>query len=244
MMGAKLRARLAAGEAVTMLTPHHLSSGLAVRLVELGADAIFLDCEHGTWGFEDIRVTAQAIRGAGGAGVVRPRSHERPLLIRYLNAGADGLMVPMVDTADQARAIVDAVRYALPTSHQERLVVAMIEAVRAIDDLEAMLAVDGIDVFFVGPGDLSQDMGYPPAPPFGEPRPAPVIAKVGEAVAKIRAAGRVAGTLATVEEMPHWLERGVQYLYVHSDPFLRRGMERVTGILTEGRNHAHPFTAS
>jgi 2-keto-3-deoxy-L-rhamnonate aldolase RhmA len=218
MMGAKLRARLAAGEAVTMLNTHHLSSGLAVRLVELGADAIFLDCEHGTWGFEDIRVTAQAIRGAGGAGIVRPQSHERPLLIRYLNAGADGLMVPMVDTADQARAIVDAVRYALPSGHEKRLVVAMIETARGIDDLEAMLEVDGIDVFFVGPGDLSQDMGHPPAPPFGEPRPAAVVAKVGEAVAKIRAAGRVAGSLVTLDEMPYWQERGVQYFYVHSAP--------------------------
>jgi hypothetical protein len=66
MNGAKLRERLAKGEAVTMLTPHHASSGLAVRLVELGADAIFVDCEHGTWSFEDVRVTAQAIRGAGG----------------------------------------------------------------------------------------------------------------------------------------------------------------------------------
>ncbi len=82
MMGAKLRSRLAAGEAVTMFNTHHLSSGLAVRLVELGADAIFLDCEHGTWGFEDIRITSQAIRGAGGAGIVRPQSHERPLYQR------------------------------------------------------------------------------------------------------------------------------------------------------------------
>jgi 4-hydroxy-2-oxoheptanedioate aldolase len=231
MMGAKLRARLAAGEAVTMLNTHHLSSGLAVRLVELGADAIFLDCEHGTWGFEDIRVTAQAIRGAGGAGIVRPQSHERPLLIRYLNAGADGLMVPMVDTANQARAIVDAVRYALPSDHEKRLVVAMIETARAVDDLEAMLAVDGIDVFFIGPGDLSQDMGFPPAPAFGEPRPASVTAKVGEAVSKIRAAGRVAGTLVTLDEMPYWKERGVRYFYVHSDPFLRLGMDRMKAIL-------------
>ncbi len=124
------------------------------------------------------------------------------LLIRYLNAGADGLMVPMVDTADQARAIVDAVRYALPSNHEKRIVIAMIETVGAIDDLEAMLEVDGIDVFFIGPGDLSQDMGYAPAPAFGEPRPQPVMAKVGEGVSKILAAGRLAGTLVTADECP------------------------------------------
>jgi 4-hydroxy-2-oxoheptanedioate aldolase len=231
MNGAKLRARLAAGEAISMFTPHHTSSGLSARLVELGADAVFLDCEHGTWSFEDVRATGQVVRSVGGAAIVRPHSHERPLIIRYLNAGADGIMVPMVGNAEEARAIVDAVRYALPSDYEKRLVVAMIETVDAIDVLDEMLTVEGIDVFFIGPGDLSQDMGYPPAPPFGEPRPDVVMEKVAIAVDKIRAAGKIAGTLATLDEMPHWRERGVQFFYVHSDPFLRRGLAAVKKAL-------------
>ncbi|MGK9041220.1 2,4-dihydroxyhept-2-ene-1,7-dioic acid aldolase [Rhizobium sp. SA279] len=231
MNGAKLRARLAAGEAISMFTPHHTSSGLSARLVELGADAIFLDCEHGTWSFEDVRATGQVVRSAGGAAIVRPHSHERPLIIRYLNAGADGIMVPMVGNAEEARAIVDAVRYALPSDYEKRLVIAMLETVDAIDVLGEMLTVEGIDVFFIGPGDLSQDMGYPPAPPFGEPRPDVVMEKVAIAVDKIRAAGKIAGTLATLDEMPHWRERGVQFFYVHSDPFLRRGIAAVKKAL-------------
>jgi len=231
MIGAKLRARLQDGDSITMFNPHHVSPGLSVRLVELGADSIFIDCEHGTWSFEDVRVTGQVVRGAGGAAIVRPHSHERSILIRYLNAGADGIMVPMVDTADQARAVVDAVRYALPSDHEKRLVVSMIETLEAIENLDEMLTVDGIDVFFIGPGDLSQDMGYPPAPPFGEPRPKDVVEKVAYAVHKIRAAGKIAGTLVTADEMPHWLEMGVRYFYVHSDPFLRIGMNGVQPIL-------------
>jgi 4-hydroxy-2-oxoheptanedioate aldolase len=231
MNGAKLRERLAKGEAVTMLTPHHSSSGLAVRLVELGADAIFVDCEHGTWSFEDVRITAQAIRGAGGAAIVRPHSHERSILIRYLNAGADGLMVPMVDSADQARAIVDAVRYACPADHEKRLVIAMIETPQAIDNIDELVAVDGIDVFFIGPGDLSQNMGYPPAPPFGQPRPQAVTERVSFAVKKIGAAGKVAGTLVTANELPSWLEHGVKYFYIHSDPFLRIGLAGIKKVL-------------
>lgn len=231
MNGAKLRARLQAGESITMFTPHHASSGLAARLVELGADAIFVDCEHGTWSFEDVRTTSQIVRSVGGAAIVRPHSHERPVIIRYLNAGADGIMVPMVDTAEQARAIVDAVRYALPSDHEKRLVVSMIETLEAIDNLDAMLAVDGIDVFFIGPGDLSQNMGFPPAPRFGEPRPAEVMEKVAYAVEKIRGTGRIAGTLATAEELPHWLKRGVQFFYIHSDPFLRRGLAGIQAAL-------------
>jgi 2-keto-3-deoxy-L-rhamnonate aldolase RhmA len=231
MNGAKLRARLKAGESITMFNPHHVAPGLAVRLVELGADSIFVDCEHGTWSFEDVRITAQVVRGAGGAAIVRPHSHERPILIRYLNAGADGLMVPMVGTADQARAVVDAVRYALPGDHEKRLVVSMIETREAIDNLDEMLKVDGIDVYFIGPGDLSQDMGHPPAPPFGEERPKDVVERVAHAVRKIREAGKVAGTLVTADEMPGWLEKGVQYFYVHSDPFLRLGMNGIKSIL-------------
>jgi 4-hydroxy-2-oxoheptanedioate aldolase len=231
MNGAKLRARLAAGDAISMLTPHHTSSGLSARLVELGADAVFVDCEHGTWSFEDVRATGQVVRSVGGAAIVRPHSHERPIIIRYLNAGADGIMVPMIGNADEARAIVDAVRYALPSDYEKRLVIAMIETVDAIDTLEEMLTVEGIDVFFIGPGDLSQDMGYPPAPPFGEPRPDVVIDKVAVAVDKIRAAGKVAGTLATLEEIPHWRDRGVQFFYIHTDPFLRRGIAGIKQTL-------------
>jgi 4-hydroxy-2-oxoheptanedioate aldolase len=231
MNGANLRERLLKGDALAMLTPHHASSGLSVRLVELGADAIFLDCEHGTWSFEDIRLTAQGIRGAGGAAIVRPHSHERPILIRYLNAGADGLMVPMVDTADQGRAIVDAVRYACPADYDKRLIIAMIETPRAINNLDGLLAVDGLDIFFIGPGDLSQNMGYPPAPPFGKPRPPAVTERVQLAVTKIRAAGKIAGTLVTLDELPFWRERGVQYFYMHSDPFLRLGLASVTKAL-------------
>jgi 2-keto-3-deoxy-L-rhamnonate aldolase RhmA len=231
MNGAKLRERLARGEAVTMFNTHHMSSGLAVRLVELGGDSVFVDCEHGTWSFEDVRVVSHAVRAAGGAAIVRPQSHERPLMIRYLNAGADGLMVPMVETADQARAIVDAVRYACPADHEKRLVIVMIETPAAIGNLDTLLKVDGVDVFFIGPGDLSQNMGYPPAPPFGEPRPQAVIDKVGEAVDAIRAAGKIAGTLVTTDELPFWRGHGVQFFYMHSDPFLRLGLHQVRQLL-------------
>ena len=94
---------------------------------------------------------AQVVRGAGGAAIVRPHSHERPVLIRYLNAGADGIMVPMVDTADQARASRRCGALRLPSDHEKRLVVSMVETLDAIENLDEMLTVEGIDVFFIGP---------------------------------------------------------------------------------------------
>lgn len=227
MIGHTLRARLQNGERLLMVNPHHVSSGLVARLCELGADTVFLDCEHGSAGFEDVRAMAAAAGGAGGGAIVRPQSHDRSLMIRYLNCGADGLMVPMVETADQARAIVETVRYACPADHEKRLVICMVETLEAIANLDAILAVDGVDLVFIGPGDLSQSMGYLPSVPLGQERPQPVQDAVAAAVAKIRAAGKIAGTLVFEHEMERWVAAGVQFFYIHSDPFLRTGLDRM-----------------
>lgn len=224
MIGDKLRSRLANGERLLMANPHHVSSGLVARLCELGADTVFLDGEHGSASYEDVRVMAVAARSAGGGAIVRPDSHQRSTMIRYLNCGADGLMVPMVETAEQAAAIVETVRYACPADHEKRLVICMIETLTAIANLDAICAVEGIDVLFIGPGDLSQSMGYLPSVPYGEERPQPVQDAVAGAVAKIRAAGKIAGTLVFKHEMARWVEAGVQFFYIHSDPFLREGL--------------------
>ena len=230
MNGHILRRRLLAGERLLMVNAHHVSSGLAARLCELGADAVFLDCEHGSASYEDVRMMAAAARGAGGCAIVRPDSHVRPTMIRYLNNGADGLMVPMVETAAQAQAIVETVRYACPADYEQRLVICMVETLEAIANLDAILAVDGVDVVFIGPGDLSQSMGYMPSVPLGEERPKAVQDAVAAAVAKIRAAGKVAGTLVFEHEMERWVKAGVQFFYIHSDPFLRTGLARMRAL--------------
>ena len=227
MIGDTLRRRLQNGERLLMVNPHHVSSGLVARLCELGADTVFLDCEHGSAGYEDVRAMAAAARGAGGGAIVRPDSHNRSTMIRYLNCGADGLMVPMVETADQARAIVETIRYACPADHEKRLVICMIETLEAIANLDEILAVDGVDLLFIGPGDLSQSMGYLPSVPLGQERPQPVQDAVAGAVAKIRAAGKIAGTLVFEHEMERWVKAGVQLFYIHSDPFLREGLAKM-----------------
>lgn len=231
MNGARLRARLKAGETLSMYNTHHVSSGLGQRMIEHGADALFLDCEHGMWSHDDIRSHALAARAAGGAGIVRPHSHERPVMIRYLNAGADGLMVPMVNTADETAAIVEAVRYALPTGHQDRLVICMIETPEAIANLDEMLKVDGVDVFFVGPSDLSQNMGHPPGLAADQPRPREVIEAIEDVFARTRAAGKATGTLVREIDIGHFTRKGAQFLYIHSDPFLQTGIARMKTLI-------------
>jgi 4-hydroxy-2-oxoheptanedioate aldolase len=230
MIGIDLRKRLADGDHLLMVNPNHVSSGLAGRLPEVGADLIFIDCEHGTAGFDEAREMARAARSSGGGAIVRPDSHQRSLITRYFNAGVDGVMVPLVNTAEQARAIVSIVRYACPSDYEKKLVVAMVETVEAIGNLDEILKVEGIDVFFVGPGDLSQSMGYMPSVPRGQSRPREVLDLVETTLTRIRAAGKVAGTLVIEEDIAHWSRFGAQLLYCHVDPFLRDKVETMHSL--------------
>src|SRR5882672_11193432 len=239
MIGAKLRQRLAAGEHILMINPNHVSSGLAGRLPEVGADLIFIDCEHGTASLDEAREMARAARSGGGGAILRPDSHQRSLITRYLNAGVDGVMVPLVNNAEQARAIVSIVRYACPSDYEKKLVVAMVETVEAIANLDEILAVEGIDVFFVGPGDLSQSMGYLPSVPRGQPRPREVLDLVESTLARIRAAGKIAGTLVIEDDIEHWSRCGAQLLYCHIDPFLRDKIETMHELAAR-KSERHP----
>ena len=223
-MSNTLKERLAGGASVLMVNPNHVSATLCEKLVRAGADAVFIDCEHGLASFEDIHHMAKAARYGGGFGIVRPQNQERSTITRCLNAGADGLMVPLIHSAEIAREVVHHFRYAVPDDHASRLLVGMVESVEAVRNLDAILAVDGIDVFFVGPGDLSQSMGHSPNVPAGGRRAQAVLDMVDDTLRRIRAAGRLAGTLAVKQDVAHLVAQGAQLIYYHADPFVVDGV--------------------
>lgn len=223
-MSKTLRERLAGDAPVLMVNPNHVSPTLCEKLVRSGADSVFIDCEHGLAGFEDIHHMAKAARYGGGFGIVRPQNQERSMITRCLNAGADGVMVPLIHTAEIAREVVRIFRYAVPDDHANRLLIGMVESVEAVSNLDAILAVEGIDVFFVGPGDLSQSMGYSPSVPAGGRRAQEVLDLVDATLGRIRAAGKAAGTLVVKQDAAHLVERGAQLLYYHADPFVGDGV--------------------
>lgn len=223
-MSNTLHDRLARGDSVLMVNPNHVSATLCEKLVRSGADSVFIDCEHGLAGFEDIHHMAKAARYAGGFGIVRPQNQERSTITRCLNAGADGVMVPLIHTAEIARQVVHTFRYACPDDHASKLLIGMVESVEAVGNLDEILAVEGIDVFFVGPGDLSQSMGYSPAVAPGKRRAQPVLDLVDQTLGRIRAAGKVAGTLAVRHDVAHLVSAGAQLIYYHADPFVAEGV--------------------
>jgi len=232
MSASLLKQRLASGASVLMVNPNHVSPTLCEKLVRSGADSVFIDCEHGLASFEDIHHMAKAARYAGGWGIVRPQNQERSTITRCLNAGADGVMVPLIHTAEIARQVVHTFRYAVPDEHEQRLLIAMVESTEAVGNLDEILAVEGIDVFFVGPGDLSQSMGYSPAVKPGERRAQEVLDLVDNTLRRIRAAGKTAGTLVVKQDVAHLVAQGAQLLYYHADPFVAEGVKQMREIST------------
>ncbi len=181
-----------------------------------GFDWLLIDHEHGVSDWRDLQHQLQAIDAGGGtASIVRVAAIDAVDFKRVLDLGATGLMIPDVRSAEAAQRIVDYarvpplgrrgiatstrnVRYGqtyhehVATINQQLVLMAQIESRAAIDALDAIAQVDGIDVLFVGPTDLGIDLGFDPARPD-----APAYAKVlAEIAAVARRHGKAAGILA------------------------------------------------
>jgi 4-hydroxy-2-oxoheptanedioate aldolase len=210
--------KLRRDEVVVVVNPDHPSASLTEFVAGLGFDGVFIDCEHGMASIETVHEMCRAARAAGVQSIVRPESDAPYLITRYLDAGAGGVMVPHIETAAAARQVVETIRYARPKDFADKVVVVMVESVAAIENLPKLLAVDGIDVLFIGPNDLSHSMGL-----AGEMHHPDVKANVKKASAIIRAAGKVSGTLVIRETAADFVAAGCRYLYEHANNFLVTG---------------------
>ena len=218
----------------------NLPSPMIVELVgHIGFDFALLDAEHGPLELESCEHMVRAADSVGLVAFIRVAMNIRQNILRYLDIGALGVQLPMVNTRADAEAVVQAVKYPpvgkrglaapraadyglkAPTSqyveqaNRETLVSVQIETLEAVNNLDEILAVEGIDVFFVGPRDLSSSMGY-----GGDDRPE-VQAMVEDLARRIRAAGRAAGTVAYSQEaMLKAKERGFQFIVHGVTPML------------------------
>jgi 2-keto-3-deoxy-L-rhamnonate aldolase RhmA len=181
-----LKARLARGETVfgTMVFEFN-SPGLARIVKAAGADYIILDMEHSGWTFETVKDQIQFARGAGLVPLVNPPGDDFNLITRSLDLGAQGLLVPVVESKAQAEAIVRATRYpphgnrgsAFGVAHDDyvignarktmtaanasTLVMVKIETKKGVANVDEIMAVPGVDVAFIGHTDLSVSLGIP-----------------------------------------------------------------------------------
>ncbi len=137
-------------------------------LARTGADHVVVDLQHGAASETDLPGIAAAIRAMGSVPLVRTRSSSFADVGRPLDLGACGVIVPNIRDADHAREVVASARYApdgarsigrLSGGSDQPLVILMVETASALDDLDALLAVEGLDGIYVGPGDLSLSLG-------------------------------------------------------------------------------------
>jgi len=231
----RMKEKLRAGEPVFGVSVMIPSPQIVEMIGAAGFDWVLLDCEHGTLTIESVELMAMAAEACGITAIARPATRSPEHILQVLDRGVMGVQVPHVNTAEDAREVIAAVKYhplgrrglaagtrsAVYDSHgtlaeyvaaanDATLIAIQLEERAAIDNIDELLKVDGIDVFFVGPSDLSQSMGYP-----GNPKAPPVAEAINSSFRKMVAAGRTPGTPAGAENVREVLNQGVRYVYTH-----------------------------
>jgi 4-hydroxy-2-oxoheptanedioate aldolase len=202
-----------------------------------GFDGIWLEGEHGAVDAADLGNLTRACDIWGMTSIVRINLNEQGLIYRTLDRGAQGIVVPHVNTKEEAQNVVDGGKFApigyrgMFTSRQgygvddyfdvandETLMIVLIEDIVAIRNLDEILAVDHIDVFFVAPSDLATSMGH-----IGDLQNPEVQNTIDDALARIQAAGRTAGTLTTNQTITKYAEAGVRFFLTGIGAWLAAG---------------------
>ena len=233
-----LRKKVLAGECVygTMIRMAR-DPGTPSLYAGAGYDFIFIDMEHGAYNMETV---ADMIRGAKSAGigtVIRVPRLETFFISRVLDAGAEGIMVPMTSTKEDAEAIARFSKFMpigqrgfgsncgmtdftpqkapvfMKESNDHTLIVAQIETKEAIENIDAILSVDGIDVGLIGPNDLSNSLGIP------DQMDSEILANAIDKVVQTgKKRGKATGIhIGSVEAIRKWREKGMTVLACSTD---------------------------
>ena len=251
----RMKQKIAAGRPALGCSVMFPSPQIVEMLGHAGFDWVLIDCEHGSASLADVELMAIACDAVGITPIARPRSNAASDIAAMMDRGVAGVQVPHVNSAEDARRAVAAVKFGpgaarglaagtrpdswglgarMPdfteAANAQSLVCVQLEHAEAIANLDEILAVGGIDVFFIGPSDLSQSMGFP-----GEPKAPPVAKAIDEALTRILAAGRTPGMPATTETVAEALAKGCRYVYTHLPRLIGAG---TAAFLQAGRREA------
>jgi len=239
-MANTLKEKLVRGEIAVGSFVYVPSAKLTEIVGWLGFDFVVIDMEHVP---VDTALAEDMVRAAEHSGVtpiIRVTHNTPHLILRALDIGAQAIHVPEINTAEEAELAAKSARYG-PAGHgglagvraakygfheplpeyvaranEENMVIAHIENYRAVDNLDALLAVDGIDIYYVGPEDLSNSLGIP-----GRSKDPKVVELVEYAIRRIADAGKVAGCIAAdVPTARRYCELGARYIASHAIKFM------------------------
>ena len=228
--------KLAAGGVATVLGGP-MTANLIESFGPLDFDGIWIEMEHGPIDYRDIPNFTRACDLWEKTSVVRVNLNLPGVIYRTLDLGAQGIVVPHVNTANEAAAVVEAAKYHPlgmrgsyggrgglgvdnyePQANAETMVIVLIEDIVAVENLSEILKVQGVDVFFVAPGDLAQSMGR-----LGNIAHPDVEATVDRATEQIANAGKVAGAMAWSANVEERIARGARFLLCSWPSWMNEG---------------------
>jgi len=213
-----------------------LASHYAMEIVAgAGYDWLLIDTEHSPADLENVLHQLQAAAAYPTHAVARVPWNDMVTIKRFLDIGVQSLLIPYVQTAEEARAAVSYTRYPpagvrgvsavtratrfgrvqgyAKRAQEEICVLVQIETRQGLDNLESIAAVDGVDGVFIGPGDLHASLGF-----VGETANPQVKPLIDQAIGRIRTAGKAPGILTGVEaDAKHWLNLGALFVAVGVD---------------------------
>ena len=211
------------------------------RLAPASPDGVWLEGEHGDVSFSDLGNLTRAIDLIGATPIIRVHQNEAGVIYRCLDLGAMGVVVPHVNSRDEAEAVVQAGKFwpigkrgsytsrqgiGVPDYHNlandQTMLIVLIEDVIGVENLDQILDVEHVDVFFVAPGDLAQTMGLPGM--AGDPR---VQKVVDETLARIVKRGRTAGALVTQASAAHLYDLGVRFFMSGPAEWIAAGFKQL-----------------
>lgn len=255
MNGHQLRTALHAGQTVYgTMTSLARSPRWAAILARLGFDYVIVDTEHSPQNRAEVAEFCLALAGAGLCPIVRVPMVDEHAVIMALDGGAQGVLVPYCESADEVRRVVaaarlrplkghlagqvrdggewpsDATRKYIDQRNQNVVMIIGIESVPAVEQLPAILDVDGIDAIFIGPNDLSISLGVPDQ--YDHPHFQSAVARIVDtAAARGIPAG---GHWQTPDAVQHWQARGSRFILYSSDARAladgyRAGLEAIRG---------------
>ncbi|WP_274850518.1 4-hydroxy-2-oxoheptanedioate aldolase [Serratia marcescens] len=230
------------------------SSYSAELLAGVGFDWLLIDGEHAPNNVQTVLGQLQAVAPYPSQPVVRPPWNDAVIIKQLLDVGAQTLLIPMIQNAEQARDAVRATRYPphgvrgvgsalarasrwnrvpdyLQQADEQMCVLVQIETREAVKNLEAILQVEGVDGVFIGPADLSADMGF-----AGNPQHPEVQRTIDDAIVRIRAAGKAPGILMANKALAQrYLEAGALFVAVGVDTtLLARAAEALADEFKQG----------
>lgn len=250
MLPNKTKAKLKLGETTFGCFVRYPDAGLIELLGYLGWDFLIFDGEHGPLEPRDCEHMVRAAELTGVTPIVRVTTNQAPVILRFMDTGAQGAQVPNVNSAAEAKAVVQSVKYPHGTrglagtraagfgqpaplteyvqqANAETLVIIHIETAEAVEQISEIVNVEGVDVVFIGPTDLSQSLGIP-----GQVQHPTVQAAIDDVVDAVTGARPELGIfVGNLETACKWRDRGARYIATSLEAVLRPAVQNFLKVV-------------